>query len=58
MNGKSVVSEKSDPCNSELEVFTKCVASHPRGLKESDCEKEKESFRKCMKEWKARNKSS
>ena len=57
MTNKPVLSDKSDPCHDELDVYTKCVGSHPRGLKENDCENEKESFRKCMKEWKAKNKS-
>jgi hypothetical protein len=57
MSGPSGISDKSGPCNHELEIFTKCVSLHPQGLKENDCEDEKQSFRKCMNEWKAKNKS-
>jgi len=57
MNIPTVVSNSSDPCHEQLDHFTKCVNSHPKGLKETDCEVEKQIFRQCMKERKQRIKS-
>jgi len=54
----SVSSDSKDPCHNELEVFTQCVKAHPRGLKETDCDVEKQAFRQCMKEWKAKMSSN
>lgn len=57
MNSRPVISNNSDPCHAELDEFTKCVNSHTKGLKETDCEIEKQNFRGCMKQVKSRNKS-
>jgi hypothetical protein len=50
-----IKSVNEDPCHIELEAFTICVKSHPKGLKETDCDSEKNRFRQCMKEWKEKN---
>lgn len=39
------------PCRVELEQFMKCVKSHPKGLKETECDEMKISYRECMKKW-------
>jgi hypothetical protein len=43
-------SSEEKPCQRQMETYMACVNSHPGGLKEFDCEEEKQVYRKCMKE--------
>ncbi len=54
MTSPQRLESRRDPCQASMEKYMNCVKAHPNGLKEYDCEEEKNVFRQCMKEFKNR----